>query len=179
MVEQILLLDENVTDKIYFVRNHKVMLDSDLAELYDVETRVLNQAVNRNMERFPKDFMFQLTEDEWSGLISQIATSKNGRGGRRKLPYVFSEHGVLMLSSVLNSAKAIQVNIQIVRIFTRLRQMLVNNTEIRLEIEKIKKELQNQGKNMEVVFRYLDELMEKKDTQKPPRKRIGFKSDDL
>ena len=179
MVEQILLLDENVTDKIYFVRNHKVMLDSDLAELYDVETRVLNQAVNRNMERFPKDFMFQLTEDEWSGLISQIATSKNGRGGRRKLPYVFSEHGVLMLSSVLNSAKAIQVNIQIVRIFTRLRQMLVNNTEIRLEIEKIKKELQNQGKNMEVVFRYLDELMEKKDIQKPPRKRIGFKSDDL
>lgn len=179
MVEQILLLDENVTDKIYFVRNHKVMLDSDLAELYDVETRVLNQAVNRNMERFPKDFMFQLTEDEWSGLISQIATSKNGRGGRRKLPYVFTEHGVLMLSSVLNSAKAIQVNIQIVRIFTRLRQMLVNNTEIRLEIENIKKELQNQGKNMEVVFRYVDELMEKKDTQKPPRKRIGFKSDDL
>lgn len=84
-----------------------------------------------------------------------------------------------MLSSVLNSAKAIQVNIQIVRIFTRLRQMLVNNTEIRLEIENIKKELQNQGKNMEVVFRYVDELMEKKDTQKPPRKRIGFKSDDL
>ena len=131
------------------------------------------------MERFPKDFMFQLTEDEWSGLISQIAKSKNKRGGRRNLPYVFSEHGILMLSSVINSARAVQVNIQIVRIFTRLRQMLVNNTELRLEIEKIKKELQNQGKNMEVVFRYLDELMEKKDTPKPPRKRIGFKSDDL
>ena len=106
--------------------------------------------------------------------MSQIATSK--RGGRRKLPYVFSEHGVLMLSSVLNSKQAIQVNIQVMRIFTRIRQMFIDNTELRLEIEKIKTKLDNQDKNMEVVFRYLDELIEKK--QEPTERRmIGYKPD--
>src|SRR3546814_19747217 len=108
---------------------------------------------------------------------SQIATSK--RGGRRKLPYVFTEHGVLMLSSVLNSKQAIEVNIQIMRIFTKIRQMLVDNTEIRLEGEKIKNKLDNQDKNMEIVFKYLDELLEKQIKPKPPRKRIGFKPDEL
>src|SRR5690554_6226984 len=94
-------------------------------------------------------------------------------GGRRKLPYVFSEHGVLMLSSVLNSKQAIQVNIQVMRIFTKTRQMLADNTEIRLEVEKIKNRLENQDKNMEIVFKYLDELLEKQNQPKPPRKRIG------
>ena len=116
--------------------------------------------------------MFRLNENEFESLMSQIATSK--RGGRRKLPYMFSEHGVLMLSSVLNSKQAIQVNIQVMRIFTRIRQMLMDNTDLRLEIEKIKTKLDSQGKNMELVFRYLDELIEKKSELKP-RKRIGFK----
>ena len=152
------------------------MLDRDLAELYGVETRTLNQAIKRNIKRFPEDFMFQLTKEEWSYLISQIVTSKKSRGGTRKLPFAFTEHGVLMLSSVLNSQQAIQVNIQIVRIFTRLRQWLTENGEMKYEIEDIKRKLNNQDKNIELVFSYLDKLMEKKIE---PRKRIGFKPDDL
>src|SRR5690606_4530278 len=110
------------------------------AELYGIETRRLNEQVNRNIDRFPEDFMFQLDEQEFKYLMSQIATSK--RGGRRKLPYVFTEHGVLMLSSVLNSKQAIEVNIQVMRIFTRIRQMLVDNAEIRLEVEESKNTLE-------------------------------------
>jgi len=152
------------------------MLDSDLAELYGVETKVLNQAISRNIERFPSDFMFQLDQQEWSNLKSQIVTSS--WGGRRKMPKALTEQGVAMLSSVLNGSRAINVNIQIIRIFTRIRQMLMDNTKLRLEIEKIKTKLDNQGNNMELVFRYLDELIEKKSESKP-RKRIGYKPDDL
>lgn len=169
--------DEIIMNKIYYIRGQKVMLDSDLEELYGVETRRLNEQVARNADRFPEDFMFRLNENEFESLMSQFATSK--RGGRRKLPYMFSEHGVLMLSSILNSKQAIQVNIQVMRIFTRIRQMFVDNTEIHLEIEKIKNKLDNQDKNMEIVFRYLDELLEKQEYPNPPRKRIGFKPDDL
>jgi hypothetical protein len=167
-----LLPDETVMNKIYIIRNQKVMLDSDLAALYGVETKVLNQAVKRNIDRFPEDFMFQLTSSEYNFLRSQTVTSS--WGGTRYPPYVFTEHGVLMLSSVLNSKQAIAVNIQIMRIFTRIRQMLADNTELRLEIEKIKKKLDNHDKNMEIVFQYLDELIEKQEKPKP-RKQIGFK----
>jgi hypothetical protein len=176
MPKKLIIPDEIIMNKIFYIRDQKVMLDSDLAELYGVETRRLNEQVARNIDRFPDDFMFRLNDKEFESLMSQFATSK--RGGRRKLPYVFTEHGVLMLSSVLNSKQAIQVNIQVMRIFTRIRQMFIDNTELRLEIEKIKTKLDNQDKNMEVVFRYLDELLEKKAEPKP-RKRIGYKSDDL
>ena len=176
MPDKLIIPDEIIMNKIFYIRNQKVMLDSDLAELYGVETRRLNEQVARNIERFPEDFMFRLSDKEFESLMSQIATSK--RGGRRKLPYVFTEHGVLMLSSVLNSKQAIQVNIQVMRIFARIRQMFIDNTDLRLEIEKIKTKLDNQDKNMEVVFRYLDELLEKKEEPKP-RKRIGYKSDDI
>jgi hypothetical protein len=152
------------------------MLDSDLAELYGVQTRRLNEQVTRNADRFPEDFMFRLNEKEYESLMSQIATSN--RGGRRKLPYIFSEHGVLMLSSVLNSKQAIQVNIQVMRIFTRIRQMLADHTEIRLEIEKIKNKLDNHDKSMETVFSYLDELLKRQEQPNPPRTRIGFKIED-
>lgn len=172
----LIIPDELVISKIYYIREQKVMLDSDLAELYGVETKVLNQAVSRNTERFPSDFMFQLDEQEWSNLKSQSVTSS--WGGRRKVPKAFSEQGVAMLSSVLKSERAINVNIQIIRIFTRIRQMLMDNTELRLEIEKIKTKLDSQGKNMEVVFRYLDELIERK-IEPLPRKRIGYKPDEL
>jgi len=165
-----------VVNKIYEIREHKVMLDSDLAELYGVETKRLNEQIRRNLDRFPGDFMFQLTESEWQSLRSQIATSKIGRGGRTYLPNVFTEHGVLMLSSILNSQQAIQVNIQIVRIFTKLRQWLSENGEIKYEIEDIKRKLNNQDKNIELVFSYFDQLMDKKIA---PRKRIGFMPDDL
>ncbi|WP_316835509.1 ORF6N domain-containing protein [Pedobacter nutrimenti] len=165
--------DEIVLSKIYLVRGLKVMLDRDLAELYGVETRRLNEQLSRNIERFPHDFMFQLNNDEWSNLKSQFATSS--WGGSRKLPFAFTEHGVLMLSSILSSKQAIQVNIQIIRIFTRVRQMLTDHTELRLEIEKIKKKLDNQDKNMEVVFQYIDELLDKKDQPVPKKDLIGYK----
>ncbi|MBZ9731604.1 ORF6N domain-containing protein [Salegentibacter sp. JZCK2] len=174
MSDKLTIPDEVVISKIYFIRDQKVMLDSDLAELYEVETRVLNQQVKRNIDRFPDDFMFQLTEVEGETLKSQ--NESPGWGGRRKLPYVFTEHGVLMLSSVLNSKKAIAVNIQIMRIFTKLRAMLTDNLSIKLDIEEIKKKLSNHSKNIELVFTYLDELIEKKDNEKP-RKGIGYKAD--
>jgi hypothetical protein len=169
---QSIIPDEIVMNKIYQIRGQKVMLDNDLADLYEVETRRLNEQVKRNIDRFPEDFMFQLTKEEFEYLKSQIATSS--WGGRRKLPFVFTEHGVLMLSSVLNSDRAINVNIQIMRIFTRVRQLLNENLSVKLELEKIKKKLENQDKNIELVFNYLDELMEKKENPKPRRK-IGYK----
>ena len=169
---ELVIPDELVMNKIYLIRNQKVMLDRDLAELYSVETKRLNEQVKRNLSRFPEDFMFQLSEIEFQNLKSQFATSS--WGGLRKVPYVFTEHGVLMLSSVLNSEKAIQTNIQIMRIFTKIRQMLAETTEIRLDVETIKKKIENQGKNIELVFQYLDELIEKKET-KTERERIGYK----
>ncbi|WP_354360413.1 ORF6N domain-containing protein [Pedobacter sp. UYP30] len=167
--------DNIVVNKIYEIRSHKVMLDRDLAELYGVETRVLNQAVKRNIERFPEDFMFQLTKDELENWKSQFVTSNTIKMGLRKAPNVFTEHGVLMLSSVLNSQQAIQVNIQIVRIFVKLRTLLQDQSDLKVEIADIKRHLQNHDKNIELVFSYLDELIEKK---AEPRKQIGFKPDD-
>ena len=164
---------EVVVNKICIIRGQKVMLDRDLAELYKVETKVLNQQVKRNEYRFPDDFMFQLTPEEFRNLKSQFVTSS--WGGRRKLPYAFTEHGVLMLSSVLKSKEAVALNIQVVRVFTMMREKLSDNLELKLDVEKIKKKLENQDKNIELVFSYLDELIEKQDNPKP-RKQIGFKS---
>ncbi len=152
------------------------MLDSDLAELYGVETKVLNQAIKRNIERFPEDFMFQLDENEWKSLRSQFVTSKIGRGGRTYVPSVFTEHGVLMLSSVLNSPKAIQVSIEIVREFSKLRKLIFEGGAPEIEIMEIKKRLNNHDKSIELVFNYVDELNERVNKQ---RKRIGFMPDDL
>jgi len=167
--------DERIVDKIYLIREQKVMIDRDLAELYGVETKRLKEAVKRNLFRFPEDFMFELTKEEFANWRSQIATSNSDRMGLRYLPMVFTEHGVLMLSSVLNSKQAIGVNIQIMRIFTRIRQVLSDTQNIRLEIEEIKKKLCNQDKNIELVFSYLDELITKQEVP-APCKRIGFKS---
>ncbi|CAM4287380.1 ORF6N domain-containing protein [Pedobacter westerhofensis] len=174
MSKTIVISEETIINKIYLVRGHKVMLDRHLAEMYGVETRVLNQAIKRNEKRFPADFMFQMTSDELSDWKSQNVISNKEKMGLRKSPNVFTEQGVAMLSSVLNSETAIEVNIQIIRTFTRIRQMLSEHTELRLEVEKIKKKLDNQDKNMEVVFKYLDELLEKKDQPKPERKSIGY-----
>ena len=177
MTREPILPDEIIMNQIYYMRGHKVMLDTDLAELYEVENKQLKRQVRRNAERFPEDFMFELTINEYNSLRNQIGTLKRGEH-TKYLPMAFTEQGVSMLSSVLNSSRAIKVNIQIIRIFTRIRQMFIDNTELRLEIEKIKSKLDNQDKNMEIVFRYLDELLEKKDEPKP-RRRIGYKSDDL
>jgi len=164
--------DEILMNKIYFIRGHKVMIDSDLAELYHVETKQLKRQVNRNIDRFPKDFMFELTKSEFDNLRSQIGSSN--WGGTRYLPMVFTEQGVAMLSSVLSSKQAIQVNIRIMRVFTQVRKMLLDNTELRLAIEEIRKKTDNNSKNIEVVFQYLDELLEKKENPEP-RKAIGYK----
>ena len=169
--------DEIIMNQIYYIRGHKVMLDEDLAELYQVTTGNLNKAVARNIKRFPEDFMFRLTDEEFKNLLFQNGIAS--WGGRRQAPNAFTEQGVAMLSGVLSSDRAIAVNIQIMRIFTRIRQMLADNTDLRLEIEKIKTKLDNQDKNMEIVFRYLDELLEKQEQPNPPRKRIGFKPDSL
>lgn len=141
---------------IYLVRGHKVMLDEDLARLYEVETRILIRAVQRNLERFPEDFMFQLSYQEVTTLRSQIGISKEGRGGRRTLPYVFTEQGVSMLSAVLNSPRAISVSIEIVRTFIRLRNLLIANEELVQKLAALERKYDYQFK---VVFDAIREIM--------------------
>ncbi|ESU30050.1 hypothetical protein FLJC2902T_05420 [Flavobacterium limnosediminis JC2902] len=168
------IAEEVVMNQIYFIRNQKVMLDRYLARLYGVETKVLKQQVRRNSERFPEDFMFEMTETELQNWRSQFVTSNSIKMGLRYMPMCFTEQGVAMLSSVLKSDQAIKVNIQIIRVFTKLRSFLLENTEVRLEIEKIKKKIDNHGKNIELVFQYLDELIEKSENEKQ-REKIGYK----
>jgi len=170
-----LVPDKIITEKIYLIRDQKVLLDRDLAELYGVETKRLKEAVKRNLFRFPEDFMFELTMEEFNNWRSQFATSNSDRMGLRYSPMAFTEHGVLMLSSILNSKKAIEVNIQIMRIFTRIRQIFTDTLSLKLEIEEIKKKLKNQDKNIELVFSYLDELITSQENP-TPRKRIGYKT---
>ena len=172
----ILLPDEVVMTKIFIVRGQKVMIDRDLAELYGVETKRLKEAVRRNIARFPEDFMFEMAKVEFSNWRTQFATSNSDMKGLRYAPFCFTEQGVTMLSCVLNSDRAININIQIVRIFTKIRETLTDNLSVKLEIEEIKKKLENQDKNIELVFTYLDELIEKQENPKS-RKQIGFKSD--
>ncbi|HEY9000852.1 MAG TPA: ORF6N domain-containing protein [Mucilaginibacter sp.] len=172
MDEKQIIKDEVVLSQIYSIRGQKVMLDKDLAQLYQVETRNLNKAVNRNLKRFPPDFMFQLSAEEFKNLMFQFGTSS--WGGTRKNPYVFTEQGIAMLSGILTSDRAISVNIQIMRIFTKIRQILVDTSDLRHDIENIKRKLENQDKNMEIVFQYLDELINKKEKQQP-RVGIGYK----
>lgn len=165
-----IVLLTNVESRIFLIRGEKVMLDVDLADLYEVETRALVQAVKRNITRFPGDFMFQLTQEEFDGLRSQFVTSKpGGRGGRRYLPYAFTEQGVAMLSSVLRSERAILVNIEIMRAFVRLRQMLASNAELARKLEALETKYDAQFK---VVFDAIRELM----TPPEPKKKrpIGF-----
>ena len=168
---------------IFFIRMHRVLLDSDLAELYGVPTKVLVQAVKRNIERFPSDFMFQLTENEWNTLRSQSVTSNAGRGGRRYPPYAFTEQGVAMLSSVLSSQQAIAANIEIMRAFVRLRGLVMSNQELATRLDQLENDTelialkhdtfeQNTRVQLKQIFDALRELMAPPD---PPRKRpIGF-----
>lgn len=164
---------ETIINQIVFIRGQKVILDYHLAALYKVETRVLKQAVKRNMDLFPADFMFVLTDAEVLFMVSQnVIASKKQLGG--SLPYAFTEVGVAMLSGVLKSKRAKETNIAIMRAFVALRRALIDNTELRLAIEEIRKISQNNTKNIEVVFKYLDELMERKEKD-TPRKQIGYK----
>jgi ORF6N domain-containing protein len=161
--------------RIYLIRGQKVMIDEDLAELYGVTTKQLNQQVSRNRKRFPKDFMFRLTKEEAEALRSQFVTSKTGRGGRRYLPYAFTEQGVAMLSSVLKSDRAIDVNIAIMRAFVKLRQMLETNEALNRKFAAVIRKLSTHDKYFTVIF---DELKRLSEPSTPSRKQIGFKAKD-
>lgn len=163
-----------VEQKIYIIRNQKVMLDHDLAQLYGVDTFRLNEAVKRNKRRFPPDFMFQLTSQENSLLTSQIAISKKGRGGRRTSPFVFTEQGVAMLSSVLNSERAIQVNIAIMRTFVELRHLGAFNSELAHRIDELEKGLIKHDTEIETIFRALRKLIDERKEPPPSKHHIGF-----
>ncbi len=151
---------EVVTQRIFFIRGQKVMLDADLAELYEIPVKVLLQAVKRNSKRFPADFMFQLNKSELESLRSQFVTSKiEGRGGRRYLPYAFTEHGVAMLSSVLRSPRAVQMNILIVRAFIRIREILASNKDLAGKIEELQREQKQQNKHINSIYSILEKLI--------------------
>ncbi|HEC42533.1 MAG TPA: ORF6N domain-containing protein [Bacteroides sp.] len=167
--------DEIITSKIYLIRNKKVMLDEDLADLYGVETRRLNEQVKRNIARFPLDFMFQITINEYESLISQFATSN--RGGRRKLPYAFTEQGVAMLSGVLHGEIAVKVNIQIMRVFTRMREMLESHKEILTKLEHLERKDIEQDEKILLIFEYLKQLEQarKQELDQKNRNPIGYK----
>jgi ORF6N domain len=165
-----LIPQERIERMILVLRQHKVMLDADLAGLYEVETKALVRAVRRNIERFPADFMFQLSRDEFENLRYQFGTSRSW-GGRRYFPYAFTEQGVAMLSTVLRSPRAVQVNIEIMRAFVRLRQMLQGNADLARKLAALEKKYDAQFR---VVFDAIRELME---PQVGPKKLIGFRSE--
>jgi hypothetical protein len=177
---KIMIPEEVIMSKIYFIRNQKVMIDRDLAELYGVETKRLKEAVKRNKKRFPEDFMFEMTKEELEDWRTQFATSKSDIMGLRYAPFCFTEQGVTMLSCVLNSDSAIEVNIRIIRIFTRLREMLMSNKELFKELDQIKKQLKDHGNKFLLIFEYLKQFEETKQQQleQTNRKRIGFKTSD-
>ena len=176
--KSIMVPEEVIMSKIYLIRHQKVMFDADLAVLYGVSTGNLNKAVQRNIKRFPDDFMFQLTKQEFDDLIFQSGTSS--WGGTRKLPYAFTEQGVAMLSSVLHSDHAIMVNIQIIRVFTRMRQLLETHTEILRKLDQIQKKDLEQDRQILLIFEYLKQLEQVKQQQEDQanRRLIGFKRED-
>jgi len=164
-----------IKSKIYEVRGQKIMLDFDLAELYGTETKVLKQAVRRNIKRFPKDFMFELTKEEYNALRSQIVTLENGRGKHSKYnPFAFTEQGVAMLSSVLNSPKAIEVNIQIIRAFVFVRQYALTHKDLTNKLKELESKYNKQFKDVYEAINYLLKK-DKQETKQKERKRIGFK----
>lgn len=160
-----------VESKILVLRQHKVILDTDLAELYGVTVKRLNEQVKRNQERFPPDFMFQLTAGEQDALRSQIATSNEGRGGRRYLPYAFTEHGAIMAATVLNSERAVEMSVFVVRAFVRLREMLASNSELAAKIDELEQRLETHDTAIQDLLEAIKELMV---PPEGPRGTIGF-----
>lgn len=163
--------DEVIASKIYLIREQKIMLDRDLAQLYGVETKQLKRAVKRNIERFPVDFMFELTKDEFENWRCQFGTSNSEKMGLRYPPFAFTEHGVLMLSSVLNSKRAVQMNIQIMRIYTRMREILLSNKDLLLKVERLEQKFGTHDRAINVIFEHLKKLIQH---EEKPRKKIGF-----
>ena len=169
-----LVSPETITARIYYVRNKKIILDSDLADLYGVTTKRLNEQVRRNVERFPDDFMFRLTKEEFDHLKAQIATSseeKKRHGGRRSLPFVFSEHGTIMAATVLNSRQAVEVSVFVVRAFVQLREMLVGHEQFARRLDDLEKRFADHDENFQLVFDAIKQLLTDEDK---PKRRIGF-----
>jgi phage regulator Rha-like protein len=177
--KMVMLPDEVIISKIYLIRGSKVMLDRDLALLYGVDTKRLKEAVKRNISRFPDDFMFELSKEELANWRSQFGTSKSEKMGLRIAPFAFTEYGLLMLASVLNSERAIQINIQIVRIFSRMRTMIESHKEILRKLELLEKKDLELDEKVMLIFEYLKELEQTKQEESDfkQRKRIGFKTD--
>ena len=170
---QNLVMEQKILNRIYVVRGEKIMLDRDLAELYGVETRVLKQAVKRNADRFPKDFMFVMTSKEIEGMVSQnVIPSKSYFGGAA--PFCFTEQGVTMLSCILNSKTAVEVNIRIIRVFVKMREYALTHKEILMQLARLEKEVKGNSKDIENIFTVLKELIEK-DAMPAVRNKIGFK----
>ena len=172
MSRKLAIHEEVVINRIYEIRGKKVMIDRDLAELYGVETKRLKEAVRRNKSRFPSDFMFEMTSEEFNIWRTQIASSKSDKKGLRYTPYCFTEQGLTMLSCVLNSARAIEVNIRIIRAFGKMREILLSHKDLLLEMEGIRKKVSSQDEKIELIFNYLKQFVKQ---QEKPRKKIGFK----
>ena len=182
MSNSIAVTEALIDNKIYLIRGQKVMLDFDLAEMYGVETKRLKEQVRRNIERFPEDFMFELTKEEVEGLLnsitpsrSQIATLKRG-SNIKYLPFAFSEHGVLMLSSVLRSEEAVQVNIQIMRVYSKMKELLVMNKDLLLKLEQLEKKTDKHDDQIKLIFSYIKKLIETPQ-EETRTERIGFKKE--
>ncbi len=171
------LPQEVLISKIFEIRGSKVMLDSDLAELYEVETKVLKQAVKRNLDVFPVHFMFELNQDEFDALRSQIVTSKNGRGGTRYLPMVFTEHGILQLANVLRSKRAKFMGIRIIEVFVKMREMMLNHAELFAQLEETKRLVSGHDEQIRMIFEYLQQLEKAKleEIDQSNRTRIGYR----
>jgi hypothetical protein len=170
-VRHVLVPVESIENRIFLIRGQKVILDADLSELYQVPTKVFNQAVKRNLGRFPEDFMFQLTKIEFENLKSQFVTSN--RGGRRYIPYAFTEHGVAMLSSVLKSERAVQMNILIIRAFVKIREMLATHKELAHKIDCLERKQRLHGEQLAAVYSILKRLIEMPAKSQNP---IGFRT---
>jgi hypothetical protein len=164
--------DQFIASKIYLIRNQKVMIDRDLAALYGVETKRLKEAVKRNLDRFPEDFMFEMTSDELDNWRSQNASSNSIKMGLRYSPFCFTEQGVAMLSSVLNSKEAIQVNVRIIRLFTKMREMLITHKDILLKLEQIEKKVSGHDDEIRLIFNALKQLLQQ---PVPERRPVGFR----
>jgi hypothetical protein len=174
MLDEYLMQIKNIQTKIYEIRNQQVMLDFDLADIYKTETRVLKQTVKRNIDRFPKDFMFVLSESDIAVMVSQsVIPSKSYFGGAK--PFCFTEQGVTMLSCILNSKTAIEVNLRVVRVFVKMREYALTHKEILLQLSKLEKEVKGNSKDIENIFMVLKELLVK-ESKPTPRNKIGFKS---
>lgn len=175
--KNIAIPDEIVMNKIYVIRNLKVMLDRDLAELYGVETKVLKQSVRRNISRFPSDFMFEMSSKEFNEWRNEFVITSGDKKGLRYAPFCFTEQGVAMLSSILNSERAIQVNIQIIRVFTKMRELLATHKDILAHLDKIEHKLAGHDEKIMLIFEYLKQLEKTKqqETDLKNRPRIGYK----